>query len=233
LLVIPGMTTQDIDIPKNAVLRDNVAPALDRNASVFDGATGVLVLLLAIFGLLGVAPRMMAALCCVGAGLAVAFEAAGVTRRYRRLVSFHGKDESSEIRGAMIAQVVGGIVAFLLGMLALIGIEPLAFPAIASIVVGASLLLGTGAEIEVHSVTASLEPSETRRVIHQAVIAAGGARLLIAVASITLGILAFAGIEPLTLLLTTSLLLGVGLLLGSVSVGDGMPPREYSEGPTV
>ncbi|HVR20113.1 MAG TPA: hypothetical protein VMS65_10465 [Polyangiaceae bacterium] len=228
------MTTHDaIDIPKNATFRDNLAPALDRNASVFDGAAGVLVLLLAILGLLGVAPRTMTALSCLGAGLAVAFEAAGVTRRYRRMLSSHGKSESSEIRGAMIAQVSGGIVAFLLGILALIGIEPLAFPAIASLVVGASLFLGTGAEIEVHSVATSLEPSETRRVIHQAVIAAGGARLLVAVASITLGILAFAGISPLTLLLTTSLLFGVALLLGSVSVGDGMPAREYSDGPTL
>jgi hypothetical protein len=228
------MTTQDdINIPKNAVLGDNLAPALDRNASAVDGAVGVLVMLLAIFGLLGVAPRAMIALSCLGAGVAVAFEAAGLTRRYRRVLSSHGKNESSEVRGAMLAQVVGGIVAGLLGILALFGVEPLAFPAIASIVVGASLLLGTGAEIEVHSVTASLEPSETRRVIHQAVIAAGGARLLVAVASITLGILAFAGIEPLTLLLTISLLLGVALLLGSVSVGDGVPPREYSEGPAV
>ena len=128
----------------------------------------------------------------------------------------------------MIAQIVGGLVGFLLGILALIGIEPLAFPAIASIVFGASLLLGTGAEIEMNSFTTSLEPSETRRVIHEAVVAAGGARLLIAVASVTLGILAFVGIAPLTLLLTASLLLGVALLLGSVSVGDGMLTREYS-----
>ena len=77
-----------------------------------------------------------------------------------------------------------------------------------------------------------MEPSETRRAIHEAVVAAGGARLLVAVASIALGILAFAGIAPITLLLAASLILGVALLLGSVSVGD-VPPGEYSEGPTV
>jgi hypothetical protein len=221
-------THSDIEIPKNSVFLGNLAPTLDRNASVINGAAGVLVLSLAIFGLLDIAPRTMAALSCIGAGVAVAFEAAGVTRRYRRVVSSHGRQESPEIRGAMIAQIAGGLVGFLLGILALIGIEPLAFPAIASIVFGASLLLGTGAEIEMNSFTTSLEPSETRRVIHEAVVAAGGARLLIAVASVTLGILAFVGIEPLTLLLTASLLLGVALLLGSVSVGDGMLTREYS-----
>jgi len=225
-------TQNDIDIPKNALFHGNLAPALDRNASVFDGAAGALVLLFAILGLFDLAPRTMAALSCIGVGGAVAFEAAGVARRYRRMVSSHGRHESSEVRGAMIAQGVGGGVGFLLGFLALVGVEPLAFPAIASIVLGASLLLGTGAEIEMNSITTSLEPSETRRAIHEAVVAAGGARLLVAVASIALGILAFAGIAPITLLLAASLILGVALLLGSVSVGD-VPPREFSEGPTV
>lgn len=226
-------TQDDVEIPKTNVFGGGRARArFIREPSVFDAAAGIAVLSFAILGLAGVVPRTMAALSFLGVGLAAMFEGASIARRYRRMLSSHGKRENSEIRWAMIALVAGGGVGLVLALLALFGIEPLAFLAIASAVFGASLLLGTGAEVEVDSATNYLEPSETGRAIHQAVIAAGGARLLVAVASIVLGVLAFAGVATQTLLLAASLALGVALLLGSISVGDRLSPREYSENPT-
>lgn len=217
----------DIEIPKTSVFGGTrPSPLLARDPSVFDAVAGIVVVSLSILGLADIGPRTMAALACIGVGAAVVFEGLGVVRRYRRVAASHGKPENAEIRGAMLAQVAGGGVGLVLGLLALVGVEPLAFSAIASIVFGASLILGTGAEIEVDSATAF--GGQTGRVIRDAVIAASGARLLVAVASVTLGVLAVFGVETLTLLLAASLLLGVGLLLGSVSSADRSVHGGYS-----
>jgi hypothetical protein len=220
-------TLDDFQIPKTGMFGGSRAPALTREASIFDAATGVLVIVLSILGLADAAPRTMAALCCMAAGVAVVFEGAGVVGRYRRLASFYGRREHPEIRGAMIAELLGGIVGFALGLLALAGIEPLSCLAVAIIVFGGALWLGTGAEIEMDSAKSALDSSDTRLAIHEAVIAASGARLLVAAAAVTLGILALAGVATLQLILTASLLLGVALILGSVSIGDRVTPREY------
>jgi hypothetical protein len=220
-------THDDFQIPKTGVFGGNRTPALTREASIFDAATGVAVIVLAIIGLADAAPRTMAALCCMAVGIAVVFEGAGVVGRYRRLASFYRRREHPEITGAMVAEVLGGIVGFAFGLLALAGIEPLACLSIASIVFGAALWLGTGAEVEMDSAKSALDPSDTRLAIHEAVVAASGARLLVALAAVTLGVLSVAGVAPLALILTASLLLGVALILGSVSIGDRITPREY------
>lgn len=228
------MTTQnDIEIPKTTILGGKPGSArFARDPSVADAAAGMVVLALSIIGLADVAPRTLAALSCMIVGIALAFEGGGVVRRYRLALTSRGRSESSEIRWAMLAQIAGGAVAFVLALLALAGVERLAFTSIATIVLGASLLLGTGAEMEMDTAASAAEPTSARRVIHEAVIAAGGARLLVALANVTLGVLALVGVETVTLLSAASLLLAISLLLGSVSVADRLPSDD-SVRPTV
>ena len=75
--------------------------------------------------------------------------------------------------------------------------------------------------------------SQTRRVIHEAVVGASGARILLAVGSVVLGLLALAGVESVTLLLTAGLSLGVGVLLGAVSLGDRMRSTSSASGSSI
>jgi len=108
----------------------------------------------------------------------------------------------------------------------LVGVAPSVVLPIASLSFGVALLFGTGAAMQVDTVAAYLEPSQTRRVIHEAVVGASGARLLLAVGSVVLGLLALAGVAGSILVLTVALSLGVALLLGTVSLGDRMRTRE-------
>lgn len=219
-----------IEIPKTGIFGGLRGASFVRSAqafqepSVFDAAAGAFVALLAILGLAGAAPRSMAALAFMVIGAALIVEGAGVTERYRKMALSHNERQSPEISTAALIEIAGGAVSFCLGAVALLGFAPFTLMSLASIVLGGSLLLGTGAAIEIDSVRNYFEPTETRRVIHQAVVAAGGARLLVACGCVTLGVLALFGVAPVTLLLASALSSGGALLLGAVASADRLSP---------
>jgi hypothetical protein len=217
------MHEEDFHIPKRGLLGDNVARSVRafKNPSLVDAVVGVIVTLLAILGLAGAAPRTMAALAFIGVGIAFVADAAGISRRSQGLVP--SQSPRTEITASVLAELMTGATGLVLGILALVGFGSYATLALASILFGVALLFGTGAAVQVDTVAAHLEPSQTRRVIHEAVVGASGARLLLAVGTVILGLLALFGVESRTLLLTAGLSLGVGLLLGAVSLGDRMP----------
>jgi hypothetical protein len=213
--------TGDFNIPKMSLFGDRLvhsAKAL-QNPSVFDAAAGTIVTVLAIVGLSGAAPRTMAALSFIGVGIAFVVEAAGTARRSQAMAP-SASPVRAEITASVLTQVFTGVAGFVLGLLALLGVGSFVMLAFASVAFGIALLFGTGAAVQVDTVAANLDPSQTRRVIHEAVVGASGARILLAVESGVLGLLALAGVESVTLLLTAGLSLGVGVLLGAVSLGD-------------
>jgi hypothetical protein len=217
------MATTDLHIPMTSGFGDRLvqsARAL-QNPSVFDAAAGTIVTVLAIVGLSGAAPRTMAALAFIGVGIAFVVEAAGIAKRSQAMAPSESPVRS-EITASVLTQVFTGVAGFGLGLLTLFGAGSFVMLAFASVAFGIALLFGTGAAVQVDTVAANLDPSQTRRVIHEAVVGASGARMLIAVGSVVLGLLALAGVETTTLLLTAGLNLGVGVLLGAVSLGDRM-----------
>jgi hypothetical protein len=215
--------SEDIQIPKTHLFGDKFTRSAEafKNPSVFDAAAGAIVTVLAIIGLSGAAPRTMAALSFIGVGIAFVVEAAGTARRSQAMAASES-GVRSEITVSVLTQVFTGVAGFVLGLLTLIGVGSLVTLSFASVAFGVALLFGTGAAVQVDTVAANLDPSQTRRVIHEAVVGASGARVLLAVGSVVLGLLALAGVESVTLLLTAGLSLGVGVLLGAVSLGDRM-----------
>ncbi|HEX6271596.1 MAG TPA: hypothetical protein VFZ53_01080 [Polyangiaceae bacterium] len=209
-----------IHIPKSSLFGIDLGRSTDafRNPSVVDAAAGAVVTLLAIIGLTGTEPRVMGAISLMAVGLALVAEATGLMQRSQKLLSENRIRH--QITASALAELVAGAFGFVLGVLALFGLEPFVLLALASISFGVALVFGTGAAVQVDTVAAHLEPSPTRRVIHEAVIGASGARFLVALASIVLGLLALAGVERSALLLTSSLILGIALFLGAVSLGD-------------
>ena len=223
---MPTTYSDDIQIPKTSLFGGKAlqSVAAFRNPSVFDAAAGALVALVAIIGLAGEAPRTMAALAFLGVGIAFSVEAAGIARRSQKLADPRNS-LGAQITASAMAELFAGATGAILGLLALIGIEPTLLLSIASISFAVALLFGTGAAVQVDTIAAHVEPSQTRRVIHEAVVGASGARLLIAFGVLVLGVLSLAGVERLTLLLTVALSLAVALFLGSVSLGDRLSTR--------
>jgi hypothetical protein len=216
----------DIQIPKTSLFGGKAIQSVAAfwNPSIFDAATGAIVALIALIGFAGEAPRTMVALAFVGVGIAFAVEAAGVARRSQKFADSR-HPLGAQIVASALAELLTGVAGAILGLLALLGIEPYVLLPIASVLFAVALLFGTGAAVQVDTIAAHLEPSQTRRVIHEAVVGASGARLLLAFGILVLGALALAGVERLTLLLTVALSLAVALLLGSVSLGDRLSTR--------
>lgn len=218
-----AMSHEPFNIPKVQLLGGALTRSLRafKNPSLFDAAAGAVVTPLAIVGLCGFESRTMASLALLAVGLAFVVEAAGLAMRSQTLLGPESRVRS-EVSGSVLAESLAGATGFGLSFLALIGIAPYVMLALASVAFGVALLFATGAAVQVDTVAAHLEPSPTRRVIHEAVVGASGARLLLAVGSAVLGVLALAGVERPTLVLTAALALGISLLLGAASLGDRM-----------
>jgi hypothetical protein len=228
------MTTAhpNYQVPKTSLLGDGIIRSAKTlgNPSLFDALAGAVVMLVSIVGLSGGLPRTLSAFAFIVVGVAFIVEAAGTTRRSQNM-TMPGEGVRSQVTGSALAESFAGSAGLVLGVVALVGFEPYLVLPVASIAFGVALLFGTGAALQVDIVAAHLEPSPTRRAIHEAVVGASGARLLVSFGCVVLGVLALAGVERVTLTLTAALGLGVALLLGSVSLGDRLAtshsPSEY------
>lgn len=144
----------------------------------------------------------------------------GVDRR----VTADRRAAAEEVETGSMAVAVGGGAAVVLTILALIGVLPEALTAIAAIVLGGGLLLGSAA-IGARSRRAIgvVEPLWARHEI----LGGLGTAALASVASIALGIIALAGTNPLTLVNCAAIVLGAGLIFaaGSLARVDEMARR--------
>jgi hypothetical protein len=107
-----------------------------------EAVAGGAALVLAILGLAGLLPMVLASIAVIAAGAAFLFQGAAVAARHRRLALEAGGGEA-EIETGMSTEIAGGLAGIALGILALIGIETVALLAISAIVFGGTLLFGS------------------------------------------------------------------------------------------
>ena len=150
---------------------------------------GLATIVLAILGLVDILPLYMAGISAIVVGAALLFEggsrAAWMAGARERLGEF--------AEGGVSTQAIGGIAGIVLGILALMGINPVALLSIAVLTVGASLFAGGWSA------------------------GSSGAKQFIGLASVVLGILSLVGYVPLTLTLVAFLCLGAGSLLSGTA----------------
>jgi hypothetical protein len=160
--------------------------------AVAEAVAGVAAVVLAILGLASIETVWMVPIATIAVGAALAFEGAGISAR------FYETSTSREPEVSMSAEFAAGAAGIVLGVLALCHLAPMTLSAIAVLVYGAALLLGT---------SGFTRESEGAR----GTSAASGTHVLCGLAASVLGILALCGINPVTLTL-------VGLLIAAVSL---------------
>jgi hypothetical protein len=178
--------------------------------SVLEIIAGIGAAVLAIIGLLNIAPLTMASLATILVGAALMFEGATLGSQ----MGEGARRDRSTVGGTSV-EVIGGITGVVLGVLALLRItgSPFVLTAAAAIVFGASLILGS-AGIARLSRGAHLEvPDEDAHRVARTERAASGTELLVGIGAVALGILALLGVarEPLSLI--ALLAVGVSVLL--------------------
>lgn len=199
--------------------RESIARTLvgiSSTEAVLGGAAAVL----GILGLIGVFPVYMAAIATLGIGAALLVEGGGIATRFSQLSALNGRRRTAAmLGGGTSAEVLSGLGGITLGVLALVGIQPMVLLPIAVIVFGGGLVFGTSATARATEALESYEEHD-RQSAQEAVAAAQGARVLVGLGAVTLGILVLADIGvPMVLTLVSLLALGGMTFLNGSALG--------------
>ena len=176
-------------------------------APLTEGAAGIAVIVLCIIGLGATAAASMASISVIIIGAGLLIEAANTAIEYGRTVSGNAVGEVAEAGADMMVECMAGGTGIVLGILALIGINAAHLAPAALIVFGAALLLAGASATRIGTVGMT-ESGAARTVSWRSELAPSrGLQMLIGVAAVVLGILAF------VITANTAVLLLVGLLV--------------------
>lgn len=169
---------------------------VEASGAAVEAIGGIGVIVLSILALGGVAPNFLAAIAGIIFGVAIFAHGTAVAAEYSKLLSQVAEDRtgSLELGGGMTSEFLSGIAIIVLGILSLIGKSPTILMPALIIVAGVALALSAGAIQRLNDlrIEATASSDFGRRVAKAAVSGAAGAQLLAGVATIVLGILAFA-----------------------------------------
>jgi hypothetical protein len=177
--------------------------------SVAEAVGGAAAVVLAILGLLGLLPLTFNAIAAIALGVALLLGGAALARRYSRLVPAAAASRGrQEIAGALGLQAIAGVAAIVLGILALLRIDPLMLLGVTAIVLGAALVAAGGGMARL------ARSARWLRGEGDSVYAASGWEALVGIGAVELGIMALTGHAPLTLTLVAMLCVGAAILVG-------------------
>jgi hypothetical protein len=210
---------------------------------LIDALGGIATIVLAIIGLTSFDPEGMAGIATIVFGASLLVQGGTILTEYAHIlfpseVLFEPNNLRSEGLSVMLLVGCGGIV---LGVLALLGIAPVALTAVAAIAFGSALILSSSSVRQLYMLeTQTLQAGGTRSfnelLAGQMAGGSAGVQLLSGLAALVLGILAVTGYNPLLLTLSALLILGVTVLLtGGTLTGMLMsfmrPRRAIPRGP--
>ncbi len=194
--------------------------------SLAESVAGAGAMVLAILALSGIEVIYLGAVATIAMGAALLFEGGAIAAEYSRILASLKDDSLSnlELGGGMTAESVAGIAGIVLGVLALLGVAPLSLMAVAVLVFGSALIIGTAANLRLRDLSLdgrNLDP-RAHRTIRAFVSATAGTQVLVGVGALVLGIIALQGIAPLTLVMVGLLGLGSAVLLSGTALGAEM-----------
>jgi hypothetical protein len=187
------------------------------SGSIVEAVGGAAALVLAILGLAAVVPQTLAAVATIAIGVALLAEGAAIASRYAHILMSREPTRlgTAEFGGGFSAEFVAGGAGVVLGLLALLGVAPVTLTAVAAIVFGGALLLGSAATSRLRTAGGRESETEMRR---EAIQAASGAQVLVGLGSAVLGIIALVGVVPETLALVALLSVGASVVLSGTAV---------------
>jgi hypothetical protein len=186
------------------------------NSSMILTIGGAATVIMTILGLAGMNPMYMAAIATVAVATALAVQGISVGNCYARLVSeTGGRYPVADLRTGLTAEFIAGATGIVLGVLALLQIEPATLTAVAAIVLGSGVLLSAGIANRLAHFAAqkSAQHPLFEHMVADAVTAAAGAEVLVGGGAIVLGVIALAGAVSYTLTLVALLALGASCLM--------------------
>ena len=184
-----------------------------------EGAAGIAVIVLSILGLAAVSPGVLTSVAAIIVGVGLLIEAANTGLEFSRATNQAGQTgvaEIGELGADVSVELMAGVAGVVLGVLALIGAGSVMhlLPA-ALIVYGGALLLAGFSATTVTGMQAI--PGSGTLTMQSDLAPARGLQVLVGVAAIVLGILAFVLSAGATLLIVGFLVVGAALLATSAN----------------
>jgi hypothetical protein len=182
---------------------------------------GAAAVVLAILGLSNILPMYMAPIAAIAVGAGLVLQGGTMGARLRQLLSeaTQGPVTMAELGGGISTEFIGGSAVLVLGILALLNVQPMALLAVAALVLGGTVVISSGAASRLNALAVSQESHHlTREIAREAVKASAGAQVLVGLASIVLGILALESVEQMTLVMVAFLAVGGSVLLTGAAI---------------
>jgi hypothetical protein len=193
--------------------------------SLVAGACGIGAIVLAILGLANLAPLTMLGIATLVVGAALLAEGAAIAAKHAAGLE-HGwfnRQAFAMLGSGLTAEFAGWVAGIILGILALLGIAAGVLIPVATIVFGASILLGSrGAAEFARFGVRPFTTMETEHVVPESVFASAGGGTMLGIGAIVLGILALVGMAPDTLCLIAFNVLGCAVLLSGSAIAGRM-----------
>lgn len=194
--------------------------------SVMEACGAVAAIILSILGLIGREPMIMFSAAVISLGAAFLVEALAVAGRYSRILYEirETSQDNARLGGGVGTEIIGGIAAITLGVLAILGIEPVTLISSAVITLGVTAMLGSSTKERLSALDVHGRYGNERavRAAHSAMLGGAGAQTMAGLAAVILGILALMGINPLILGMSAMLTLGAAILIASTAVSSKM-----------
>jgi hypothetical protein len=198
---------------------------IESGGSLIEAAGGIAVIVLTIIGLARGSEGFLTSIATIVLGVALLAEGGTIAAQFSRLLAAAtgGTLGAMELGGGMTAEVLAGGAAIVLGILGLVGLNPMVLLPAAVIAVGGSLVLTAGAVERLNHlrVQAAGLSEMAQKVAQAAVSGAVGMQVLAGIGAIVLGILALVSAShAATLTLAGLLVLGAAVALsGSALAG--------------
>ncbi len=195
--------------------------------SVGEALGGVAAVVLSILGLAGLFPVPLLSVAVIALGAALITEGWGLGTRIASLQervprtpeNYEERYEAAEFGVSMSVEMVGGVTGIVLGVLALLGIQPMILLPAAAVVYGAAMIFGSGVMSRVDALmTGPLENRIAEAVSREAILAATGAEIFVGLGSVLLGIVGLVGTWTLQVTLVATLITGAAIMFGGSAI---------------
>jgi hypothetical protein len=182
-------------------------------------------IVLTLLGLGGIKPDLMLSIAVIIIGVAFLFEGIAISMRFSKLLSETSKDrlEKAEFGIGLTSEYLGGIVGIILGILSLLGIDPMILVPAAAIVFGLAFILSSGVTYRLDALEIEGTESSTRfkKIAHEAVKVSALLEYVLGSGAIVLGIIGLAGLHMATAGFVTVISLVSLLILGIAGLVTG------------
>lgn len=188
---------------------------------VIDAIGGIAAAAIAIVGLSGYHPEIMAAVATIVFGTALLIEGGTLLSEYT-LVMPTVANATDLADGGISVMFLTGIGGIVLGILALLGIVPATLTAVSVIAFGAAMLMSSGAVRHLFVLQSAARRAAVRSnselIAGEMASGSAGVHVLSGVTAVVLGIIAVAGVHNAVLTLTALLVLGATFILTGSSL---------------